>query len=152
MSNDEIARDLLDTTSYLVIATADAEGVPWASPVWFAHENYHELFWVSAPDARHSQNIAARPSIGMVVFDSTVAPGAGQAVYMTARAYELEDSAAIDHGLDVFSGASTRRVGTRWGRDQITGDARLRLYCATGIKHWILDPGSPFDIRVSVNP
>ena len=86
MTNDDIAREILRARSYVVLATADADGVPWASPVWFAMESYQELYWVSYPDARHSQNIAARPQIAMVVFDSTVAPGSGQGVYMTATA------------------------------------------------------------------
>src|SRR4029453_19261791 len=38
MTNDDIARAILDAGVYVVFATADAEGVPWASPVWFAKE------------------------------------------------------------------------------------------------------------------
>jgi predicted pyridoxine 5'-phosphate oxidase superfamily flavin-nucleotide-binding protein len=34
--NDDIARTILDAGIYVVLATADADGVPWASPVWFA--------------------------------------------------------------------------------------------------------------------
>ena len=74
MMNDDIARAILDTGIYVVLATADADGVPWASPVWFAKEDYRELYWVSYLGARHSQNIAVRPQIAMVVFDSTVPP------------------------------------------------------------------------------
>jgi hypothetical protein len=46
--------------------------------------DYRELYWVSYPGARHSQNIAVKPQIAMVVFDSTVPPGTDQAVYMSA--------------------------------------------------------------------
>jgi hypothetical protein len=45
-----------------------------------------ELYWVSYPGARHSQNIAVRPQIAMVVFDRTVPAGTGQGVYMSATA------------------------------------------------------------------
>ena len=54
--------------------------MPWASPVWFASEDYRELYRMSLPGARHSQNIAGRPQIAMVVFDSTVPPGTGRGV------------------------------------------------------------------------
>ena len=127
MSNDDVARNILDTISYVVLATADEDGTPWSSPVWFAHETYSKLY-------------------------STVAPGAGQAVYMTATAHQLEDAAAVDHGLDVFSRASKRSGGTESGPERISGDARLRLYCATVIEHWILDPKTPLDLRVGVEP
>ena len=44
MINDDIARAILDAGIYVVLATADADGVPWASPVWFATEDYRELY------------------------------------------------------------------------------------------------------------
>jgi nitroimidazol reductase NimA-like FMN-containing flavoprotein (pyridoxamine 5'-phosphate oxidase superfamily) len=129
VTNDDIARAILDAGIYVVLATADADGVPWASPVWFAKEGYRELYWVSYPGARHSQNIAVRPQIAMVVFDSTVPPGTGQGVYMTATAEHLTDPAAIEHGIGVFSRESVRDGDEEeWGADQVTGEARLRLY------------------------
>ena len=78
MTNDDIAREILDAGIYVVLATANADGLPWASPVWFAKDDYRELYWVSYPGARHSQNIEGRPEIAMIVFDSTVPPGTGQ--------------------------------------------------------------------------
>jgi nitroimidazol reductase NimA-like FMN-containing flavoprotein (pyridoxamine 5'-phosphate oxidase superfamily) len=152
VTNDHIARQVLSACSYVVLATADADGLPWASPVWFAMDDPAELYWVSHPGARHSQNIAVRPRIGLVVFDSTVMLGSGQAVYMTATAEQLTDPSAIDHGIAVFSRESTRDGGEEWGVDAVTGEARLRLYRANLHQHWILDPDSPFDVRVSVTP
>ena len=153
MTKDDIARTILDAGVYVVLATADADGVPWASPVWFAKENYRELYWVSYPGARHSQNIAVRPQIAMVVFDSTVAPGTGQGVYMTAIAEQLTDPTAIEHGIGVFSRESVRQGDEEeWLPDRVTGEARLRLYRATVQQYSILDPDVPFDVRVDVTP
>ncbi len=75
-----IAKAITDANSYMVIGTADESGVPWVSPVWFAPEDYKEFFWVSSPEARHSRNIAARPQVAIVIFDSQVPAGSGQAV------------------------------------------------------------------------
>lgn len=152
MTNDDLARDILDTVRYVVLATADADGVPWSSPVWYAHEEYGEIFWVSHPGARHSHNIEARPGIAMVVFDSTVPPGTGQAVYMTATAAQVTDDAEIDRGLAVFNRTSLREGDTEFGRASVTGDARLRLYRAAVHEHSILDPDSPYDVRTTVTP
>ena len=153
MTNDDIARAILDAGIYVVLATAGADGMPWASPVWFAKEDYRELYWVSYPGARHSQNIAVRPQIALVVFDSTVPAGTGQAVYMTATAEQLTDPAAIEHGIGVFSRESERQgAKEEWGPDQVTGDARLRLYRANVGEYSILDPDVPFDVRVDVSP
>ena len=49
------ARDVLLDNRFLTLATADAEGLPWASPVWFATRDCREIFWVSSPTARHSR-------------------------------------------------------------------------------------------------
>jgi nitroimidazol reductase NimA-like FMN-containing flavoprotein (pyridoxamine 5'-phosphate oxidase superfamily) len=152
VTNDDIARAILDASSYVVLATADVDGKPWASPVWFATEDYRELFWVSAPSARHSLNIAVRPQIAMVVFDSTVRPGTGQAVYMAADAEQLADRIAIEHGIGVFSRESVRQGAEAWGSDRVTGQARLRLYRARVDAFSILDPDVPFDVRVDVSP
>jgi nitroimidazol reductase NimA-like FMN-containing flavoprotein (pyridoxamine 5'-phosphate oxidase superfamily) len=152
VTNSDIARAILSACSYAVLATADEDGVPWASPVWFAMEDQTELYWVSHPDARHSQNIAARPQIAMVVFDSTVRPGSGQGVYMTASAAQVADPDAIKRGIAVFSRESVRDGIGEWGVHRVTGEQRLRLYRASVHQYWILDPDSPFDVRVAVTP
>ena len=152
MSNDDIARGILAAGRYVVLATADADGVPWSSPVWFATDDRRALYWVSHPEARHSRNIAVRPRIALTVFDSTVEAGHGQAVYMSATAEQLVDPAAVERGLTVFSVEAARQGLGDWGLDRISGPARLRLYRANVDEHWILDPDSPHDVRVSVSP
>ena len=88
----------------------------------------------------------------MVVYDSTVTPGTGQGVYMTATAEQLNDPDAIARGIAEFSRASVRDGDDEWGVDQVTGQARLRLYRASVHQYWILDPDSPYDVRVGVTP
>jgi nitroimidazol reductase NimA-like FMN-containing flavoprotein (pyridoxamine 5'-phosphate oxidase superfamily) len=152
VSNDDLARQILSDVSYVVLATADADGLPWATPVWFAKEDDPELFWVSDPGARHSQNIAVRPQISMVVFDSTVAPLTGQGVYLSATAEQVTATDEIRRGVAVFSRASAKDAAGEFGADDVTGEARLRLYRATVHECWILDPDSPHDVRVGVRP
>lgn len=152
MTNDDLARAILDAGSYVVLATADHDGVPWASPVWYAMENYSQLYWVSFPGARHSRNIAVRREVAMVVFNSTVAPGTGQGVYMTGTAQQLTGEGQVDHGLRVFSRKSLRQGIGEFALDRVTGDARLRLYQAQVDTFSILDPDSPFDVRIDVRP
>src|SRR3712207_806436 len=61
----EFARQVIDGGQYLVLATADPAGNPWPTPVWFAREG-RKFVWVSRPEARHSNNIATRPTVGLV--------------------------------------------------------------------------------------
>ncbi len=87
-----IARAIIDANLYMVVGTADATGLPWVSPVYYTPIGYREFLWLSSPDARHSRNIQARPEVGIVIFDSSVPINAGQGVYMSAVAQQLDGS------------------------------------------------------------
>jgi len=79
------ARAIIDANLYLTLGTADPDGRPWISPVYFAPAGDREFSWVSATDARHSRHLTERPQVSMVIFDSTVAPYYGRAVYAVGR-------------------------------------------------------------------
>jgi nitroimidazol reductase NimA-like FMN-containing flavoprotein (pyridoxamine 5'-phosphate oxidase superfamily) len=134
----ETARAITDSNLYMTLATADAAGRPWPTPVYFATVDYRQFVWVSSPEARHSQNISARPEIGIVVFDSRVPINCGQAVYMSAVA-ELVPAADLDRCIDVFSRSSQARGGSPWSRNDVGPPARLRMFRATATEHWVLD-------------
>ena len=150
MINDDITRSILDGVAYIVLATADADGEPWASPVWFATDGYDDLYWISRPDAQHSRNIAARADISIVVFDSTNPPATRQAVYMRATAQQVSDPNAIAHGAAVFSHDSAAQGLGELTIDEVTGDTDLRLFHARVRENWILE--NDHDVRVRVHP
>ena len=129
---------MIDANAYMTLASADAAGVPWASPVWFAHHHYAEFLWVSKPDARHSNNVAARPEVGIVIFDSTVPEGSADAVYIEGTAIQAEET-DLNRMLAVFSKRSTDRGGAVWTTANVTGDAPHRLYVARAVAHFVLD-------------
>jgi predicted pyridoxine 5'-phosphate oxidase superfamily flavin-nucleotide-binding protein len=56
----QVVRDIIEASQYLVLATADETGRPWGSPVYFAHIDFAEFFWVSSPGATHSHSILAK--------------------------------------------------------------------------------------------
>jgi pyridoxine/pyridoxamine 5'-phosphate oxidase len=141
------AREIIDSNEYMTLATADEDGSPWASPVWFAHESHLRFVWVSKPEARHSRNLATRPQAGIVIFDSTVPMGAGQAVYVEAVAEQLEDDQA-ERYVEVFSRRSQERCGRHWTMDDIRTSAPLRLYLASASAQFVLGPG---DERIPVS-
>ena len=147
MTGADLARAVLDANSFMTLATADADGAPWASPVWFATEDYRSLYWDSAPDARHSRNLAVRPELTIVVFDSTQTPGDVQAVYMSASAVQVAD---VEDGIGVYSRVAVRKGLGPWDASRVTGGARLRLYRATVAAHYILDPDATVDARLQV--
>jgi uncharacterized protein YhbP (UPF0306 family) len=133
-----VARDIIDSNAYMTLATADENGRPWASPVRYAAEGYAHFYWVSSPEARHSRNLAARPEVGVVIFDSQAPVGTGQGVYMSAIAEELAGT-ELDLGIGVFSRRSQAHGAGGWTREDVTPPARHRLYRATASEHYVLD-------------
>src|SRR5918995_6311006 len=124
------AREIIDANRYMVLGTSNAGGVPWASPVWFAQRDYREFFWVSRPETRHSRNLAERPQLAIAIFDSTVEPYHGQAVYISATAEIVEE------GVEAFSAESLAQGMAEWTLARVTGPAHLRLYRPTASEMW----------------
>ena len=64
-------------------------------------------------ETRHSRNLAVRPQLSIVIFDSTAPIGTGEGVYMDAVAEQIAEPAAVE----VFSRRSVaprrERVGAR---------------------------------------
>src|ERR671910_1194042 len=142
-----LGRAIIDANLYLVLGTADEEGRPWASPVYFAHSGFDQFFWVSKPETQHSRNLSQRPEISIVIFDSQVPISTGQAVYMSAAAEELTGSER-ELAMDVFSLRSLQHGGHRWTVDDVQSPARLRPYRAIASAHFVLDAN---DRRVPVS-
>ena len=133
-----MARRIVDTNWYMTLATADEDGTPWASPVWFAPESYTAFLWVSKPEARHSRNLAARPRLGIVMFDSTVPFGGAEALYAEAAAEQLAGPEA-ERAIAIFSRRSEAFGAGEWAQEQITAPAELRLYRAVASAQYVLD-------------
>ena len=148
MDTLETARRLVAANRYLTLATADPDGRPWASPVWYAPVGDAGFLWVSDPKARHSRNIAVRPEVAIVIFDSTVPEGGAEALYCDALAQQLSGP-ALDEGIAAFSRHSEAGGVEAWGPDDVSPPARLRLYGASVTSRWVLGPG---DRRLPVSP
>jgi uncharacterized protein YhbP (UPF0306 family) len=149
--NNAHARAILDETRYVVLATADTDGNPWATPVWFAPDGLDRLYWVSWPGSRHSQLIEQRSAVALTVFDSTVIPGQAAAFYATAQARQCPD-AQLDDGLRIFNQRSLGQGLDEFTLEHVTGAARLRLYVGEITGAWVLDQDAEHDQRAEVPP
>lgn len=146
----QTVRDLIEANLYLVLATADETGRPWSTPVYFAHIDFTEFYWVSSPEVTHSRNIAARPDVAIAIFDSQAPIRTGQGVYMSAVATLVEDDETTARGIEIFSRRSVGHGGEEWTAEDVRPGAALRLYRATADSHWILAKDGRPDHRVPV--
>ncbi|MGH3491277.1 MAG: pyridoxamine 5'-phosphate oxidase family protein [Actinopolymorphaceae bacterium] len=130
------ARAIIDATLYLTLGTVDPSGRPWTSPVYFASDGDRNFYWLSATDAQHSRHLAERPQVSVVIFDSTVLPYHGRAVYAVGEARELS-GADLDRALSVYPRPDSPGV-TPVTREDVTAAAPYRLYQATATDMWVL--------------
>jgi len=132
---ETLGRAIIDGNHYMTLATANPDGEPWASPVFYVADGYSTFYWISSPEATQVRNIALRPRVGIVVFDSRQAPGTGEAVYMSATAGELT-GAELDRGLEIYLTAAPFGKGPEHFRPP----GPYRLYRATVTEHSMLCP------------
>lgn len=144
MERDDLAshaQDLLEANAYLTLGTVDRRGRPWTTPVYFAAENLRDFYWTSGIDARHSRNLAEHPDVSLVVFDSTVAPYHGRALYAAAVARQVPPD-DLEHPLHVYPGPPSRG-GRRLTAEDVTDPTPWRLYHARASDLWVLCPRPP---------
>ena len=141
-----LARAIIDKSLYMVVSTADPSGQPGASPVYFAHRDYRDFFWMSEPDATHSINLRDRREVGIVIFDSSVPVNSGQGVYVLGVARELPAHETVE-GVEIFSQRSVGHGGDEVTVEDVSPPARHRLYRATAEATYALDE---HDHRVEV--
>jgi uncharacterized protein YhbP (UPF0306 family) len=146
---------LLAQHRYLVLGTADGEGRPWVTAVFYAADGEHRLLWASAPDSRHSRNIAARPAVAITIFDTHAPIGRAEALYLEATAEPVASDAR---------GAALALLNTRLptshqlGPEDLEPAGPLRVYQAVITRHFVLIRGGDTrfdnvtDARLAVTP
>ncbi|WP_194919116.1 pyridoxamine 5'-phosphate oxidase family protein [Catenulispora rubra] len=156
-----IAQGIIDANVYVTIACVDEHGSPWASPVFYATGDAVDFYWMSSPLTRHSQALAVRPEVSLLIFDSTAAPATGDALVMTAQAAQIadEDTEALARALAVYPGPAGR--GGRPVRlEQVSGASPYRMYRATAREWFVQCPwgdggcvahGWKYDHRIAVD-
>lgn len=99
------AKKIIADNIYCTIATATHNGEPWVSPVYFNYsKKTYTIYWVSGKNARHSQLIKENNRVAIVIFDSSAPEGAGDGVYLIARAYEVPENELKEATQEFYGG------------------------------------------------
>jgi hypothetical protein len=146
------ASDILQANRFCVLATAGADGKPWATPLFYNHDESFVLYWESARDARHTQVIAENPNVAVVVSDMDGVHG----VYFECVAGEVSPD-DLERALQTFLyGPHQRDRAERTAADYAPGRplglyyARpVAAYLMTGAKNvdgYLLDERVPIEL------
>jgi uncharacterized protein YhbP (UPF0306 family) len=90
------ARRLLDQSPLCAISTVSPGGRAHINTAYFAWSPAFEIVWWSAPEARHSRNVRAHPSVAVAVYRSTQRwGGTDRGIQLFGRAREVRGRAAL---------------------------------------------------------
>jgi pyridoxine/pyridoxamine 5'-phosphate oxidase len=82
----ERAREALDRTEIMVLATVDADGGTWTSPVQFQAGSNFELSFLSHPGTRHGRNIDRDRRVAVSVYSWPGPDGGNLGLQITGHA------------------------------------------------------------------
>ena len=109
-----LARRLLNASTLCAISTVSADGRAHINTAYFAWNAAFDIFWLSAPEARHSGNIRRHAPTAIAVYDSGQKwGGSDRGIQLFGTTRELSGPTARD---------AERTYGTRF-----KGYARDRL-------------------------
>ncbi|GAA0937944.1 hypothetical protein GCM10009554_26550 [Kribbella koreensis] len=148
MTPQDTARRIIDASNYLTLATADHDGRPWVSPVYFTPDGGIDFYWVSRPDSRHSTNLTDRPEVAIVIFNSQVPVFHAEAVYLTAHAEQVDNS-DLARCTEIYRGRHPDL--TTFTPEQLQAPTPLRLYRAHAAEASVLLNDDGPDLRVPLD-
>ncbi len=62
--------ECLESTEFCCLATIDAELGTWTSPVYFAWDEWFNLYFVSQPPSRHMQNLVKDKRMAVAIYST----------------------------------------------------------------------------------
>ena len=115
------------------------------------YDKDYNFYWGSYRDSQHSKNIGNKEDIFLVIYDSTVATGTGEGVYIDATATELKDPKEIKFAHHLLR---TRHSVPYWKIEQVQGSTLIRLYKAKPKRVWMNTgqevDGTYIDTRIEI--
>lgn len=152
LSYEGKAKVIIENNNYMVLASCTAEGQPWASPVFFTHDEKYTLYFLSAVDSQHCKNIAKNGKVGIAIFDSTQGLGSSDGVQMTGTASPVEKK-GLQRVIELYVAklfpASDIPPTERYDPEDYDEASEMRFYKVELKKVYITGPDRRVEIDLS---
>jgi len=124
----------LGSAKLLQVATA-ADDRPWICTVYFVHDDELNLYWLSWPERRHSQEISKNYRVAVAVAIKHDAPVIG--IQAEGRAEMVNDEATIKKVMHIY--VDKHNVGKDFVKKYEAGTNHHQLYKFTPQKYVLFD-------------
>lgn len=135
MNPVQTVKYIIANNDVMTVATANAEGKPWVSPVGYTAGEHFNLYWVSHKDAIHSENIKHRPEVAIVIVGNNP-EGNRDGVYFEATAVEITDENELSSVITLVDGRNKDTKYAIGSLEHVTGQAAWRIYKAVPKNVW----------------
>ncbi len=120
---EKLIRQYLSQGKMMQLATVSGEQ-PWICTVYYVEDEAANLYWLSLPDRRHSQEIAKHPQVAVAVpikFDQPVI-----GIQAEGRAEKVEDAETIKQVMQRYT--ARYNAGKQFYDNFIAGKNQHALY------------------------
>lgn len=152
--------DILFSESYAALATVDADGATWSTPLVFTLNEAREVIWASASESLHSMNLGSSTLVGASIYDSGQPQNSPQGVYLQGTALEVPvgelDQAVADFYRWRYPDPAMFAERAR-PASEFQWDSPRRLYRLSSVRYWGIsrdghpEHGNLVDYRVEVD-
>jgi nitroimidazol reductase NimA-like FMN-containing flavoprotein (pyridoxamine 5'-phosphate oxidase superfamily) len=149
-----LAKQIITQNQYMTIATVDADGTPWASPVAYAEDENWNLYFVSMPESRHGKNFANTSTVSVAIFDSHQDWGEGVGVWIEGTITKiplLKSKKARETYFKRSYPYGQIKMSFKKGLLKLLEGKQYSFYSLTPEKVWINNPDSDVDERMEVD-
>lgn len=153
---NNLARKIIAKNQYATIASADLKSNPWISPVAYCYDEKWNIYFISMPSSKHSQNLKHKKSATVAIFDSHQKWGVGVGLQIEADIigvpiYIYPEIAKIYFWRDYPYGKVTLDMISDFAKLLMEKKKVYRFYKIVPKKIWMNDPNSSVDERVEIN-
>lgn len=99
---------------------------PWCCTVYFVPDEKLNLYWISTPDRRHSQEILKNKKIAAAISIKHIPDEDVVGLQVEGDAQLVEDSEEIKKAIRLYADRHNR--GEKWYEDFLTGKNQHKLY------------------------
>jgi nitroimidazol reductase NimA-like FMN-containing flavoprotein (pyridoxamine 5'-phosphate oxidase superfamily) len=131
MKASDKAKLVINTNIHMTIATVDAQGKPWITPVFYVHDNSYNLYWTSYKESEHSKNIRNNSNVSIVIYGPVPPENNIDAVYMQATVTQLESENEAFPAINILSKHIQEAKFMIKSPSDVLGNAAWRIYKAS---------------------
>lgn len=144
LNTSDLAIQIIDSNLYLALSTADKNGNPWTSPLFYCRDEQFNFYFISMPSSQHSKNTTIRPDVSFAIYDAHWKEGQGLGVQGLGKVELLDSKKEINHALNYYQTSFIELDADSIMKSQ------YRLYVLKPSTFFVTDPESEVDKRVEV--